>query len=72
MRVSQRLKTPLLFLSDTPPPSPSGNVTISGNTLTVSLSNKANGNVVADAVRIERINVTIAGEPRGLVGVLVS
>ena len=30
-------------------------VTISGNTLRVVLSNRANGNVVADAVRIERV-----------------
>ncbi|MFN0017603.1 MAG: choice-of-anchor D domain-containing protein [Pirellulaceae bacterium] len=35
-------------------------VTITGSTLTVSLSNRANGNVVADAVRIERVGASSA------------
>ncbi|MCE9528012.1 MAG: choice-of-anchor D domain-containing protein, partial [Planctomycetales bacterium] len=35
-------------------------VTVTGTTLTVTLSNRANGNVVADAVRIERIGASSA------------
>jgi Abnormal spindle-like microcephaly-assoc'd, ASPM-SPD-2-Hydin/Metallo-peptidase family M12B Reprolysin-like len=41
-------------------------VTITGNSLTVYLSNLANGNVVADAVRIERV-VTTSGAALGAV-----
>jgi hypothetical protein len=33
-------------------------VTVTGTTLTVALSNRANGNVVADAVRIERVGAS--------------
>ena len=38
-----------------------GTVTITGNTITVKLSSSTNGRVIADAIRLERVDATRGG-----------